>query len=520
MHIIYFNGKDIHCFYWVDGTLETSIQFNLTEESLLHLNSYLEKSRELESKLLIDVPDEDFKIESIPILGGKNQQLLIKNTLKRYYRENIYTSYNFQKKDEKNKKNNLYLLSSLENNESIQKISEIIEKNKIKLSGIYSVPILAQNTMRRILPNKNPNLLLSFNSNNTIRQNYFNGGFFNFTRLVTLRSEVNLTKNHEKTYEIIIHELQSLAKFFFNQRLIGFDQTLQVYILLPDHAYLEFNKIFLDTIQAEIKISLTFLSFSSIIKHKKGIDPSLLYADFVFSYEAHKEKQKTHYQTNLTEKTQNYFLLKKISLFLSILLISLSVIMLAYTTTYTQKTNKEIQLIEFNQKLYQSKYQDIFKNIEKNLALTPTMEKTFLENEKINLLGRIHPINFLYDASNIFSKPEFNLFKLESIQWDRFSESPENQATTEATEDPPKKVRAIAMISGSFDMSKISYTDTKKLVDQLIEVIQKAPDVISVNVEEIPVDTRSKKLFQDKSEFSPEKSKLIKNFSFKVELSQ
>ena len=79
MRVLYFNGKDLKCFHWSDQGLVGSFFFEKNELSLPIFETYLTQTNTIPTRILVDIMEEDYKLESIPHLLGNNQKLLIKN---------------------------------------------------------------------------------------------------------------------------------------------------------------------------------------------------------------------------------------------------------------------------------------------------------------------------------------------------------------------------------------------------------------------------------------------------------
>lgn len=535
MRVLYFNGKDLKCFHWSDQGLVGSFFFEKNEISLPIFETYLTQTNTIPTRILVDIMEEDYKLESIPHLLGNNQKLLIKNILKKFFRENIFTYYAYQNKDPKTHKNNIYLLSCLENMGALNTWLTLFEKHNIPVLGIYSLPILSIDLMRKIAPSKDPTLLLSINAPLLLRQTFFDHNQFKFSRLVKLRKEHGEAQDATTLTGIFISELQNLSRFFSSQKLFSHDKTLQVYILCKDQIIDEMKRNFPDILQMEIKIKVHFCSIESLLKKYEKSKATWKYADGLFSRLCESTKKSSHYSTAFIKNNIQLFLIKKISLFSATAFITIALLTLQTTLILTYNINQNVKKINAYTDQFEKKYSDDFYKIKRNLIASSVMEKAYHKTEEILIKSDLHPVHFMNDFSSILSKPEFKKITIARINWMRAEneKDPKNPnentqkiaptSTTESTSinnsvTSPVIAAQIAEVEGFINIDDLPYGEVVSNIESFILGLKTLNKVISVKVITWPIDLRSKMAYQDSSGYTVDNLENKKHFLIKIKM--
>ena len=98
---------------------------------------------------LVDVIEEDFRVETIPHVYGKDKQAVINRLLDKYYRSsNQFTYSETLSREKAGRKDDNVLLGAITNAKLITPWLEIIERCGTPLSGIWTLPLISKDLLK------------------------------------------------------------------------------------------------------------------------------------------------------------------------------------------------------------------------------------------------------------------------------------------------------------------------------------------------------------------------------------
>src|SRR4051812_34020255 len=212
-HILYFTGED-HYLYRADaGALELEAKFSADDLGVGAFREYLGPRRGTLFALLADVPGEDFHEEQIPALRGGDREAVVARRLASRYRDTrLATTLSLGQVAAAERRNERLLLASFTNTQQFAPWLDALEEAGARLTGVYSVPLLAPALAARLAAKDARVLLVSANRAG-LRQCYVENGRLRFARL-------------ERTVDLVP---QALAMFVRSetQRLVQYLTTLR-----------------------------------------------------------------------------------------------------------------------------------------------------------------------------------------------------------------------------------------------------------------------------------------------------
>ncbi len=223
--LLYLNTHRLTAYLWQAGSLTEEAAFEMRVEEHPRFTEYLRVHRNSHFRLLANVSEEGYLVESIPFLRGGDRQTLITRKIGQHFQGTPLASavsLGFEKDKRKNEK---LLLSALTNPAHFAPWLKCIEEADAALAGIYTVAQLAGTLLEKLrLPAKRC-LLLTL-QDNSIRETYLVDGQTMFSRMapVTDSSIAGIAGSFAA-------EASKLQQYLVSQRLIGRNETLPVYIL-------------------------------------------------------------------------------------------------------------------------------------------------------------------------------------------------------------------------------------------------------------------------------------------------
>ena len=212
-HILYFTGENHYLFRAEGGVLEQEAKFSADDLGIGAFREYLRPRRGTLFALLADVPGEDFHEEQIPALRGGDRDAVVARRLASRYRDTrLAAALSLGQVAATERRNERLLLASFTNTQQFAPWLDALEEAGARLTGVYSVPLLAPALAARLAAKEARVLLVSANRAG-LRQCYVENGRLRFARL-------------ERTVELAP---QALAMFVRTetQRLVQYLTTLR-----------------------------------------------------------------------------------------------------------------------------------------------------------------------------------------------------------------------------------------------------------------------------------------------------
>lgn len=229
--LAYHTGTHTEVYTWRSGTLSAKAIFNADADGFARFAAYLKKHNGSPLYFLVDIVEENFRLDTIPHVLGQSRTTLIDRKLEQLFRNEPHRYAEIQGRTTEGRRDDQLLLSALTNNESINPWINIVLECKILLVGIYSVPLLSQEIIPKLGLGDLPHLLLLTRQNSAgLRQSYFQNGRLKFSRLVFVDSN-----NTDSLIQTINEESTKAQQYLSNQRLLPQDLPLEIHFLCRDN---------------------------------------------------------------------------------------------------------------------------------------------------------------------------------------------------------------------------------------------------------------------------------------------
>lgn len=197
--------------------------FSTDETGVSGFDRYLDSSPESHFHLVVDLSDEDFRVETVAHVGGKDQKALLERKLQQFFRGNDYRSARIQDRDEGGRRDDRVLFSALTNPDLLAPWIDCLLRRKLRFKGIVSVPMLIEFFARLMVPERLPHLLVVNLEKNGLRQTYMQKGRLKFSRLLSV-------VDHNDMAEMLLSECIHIRQYLERLKLLPHGQPLQVHV--------------------------------------------------------------------------------------------------------------------------------------------------------------------------------------------------------------------------------------------------------------------------------------------------
>lgn len=502
-------SNQIKVFEFDQKHLSSSYEFKNHEEGLKEFELYLTASQAISSQVLVELLEEDFQRDKIPHVFGSDRQALIQRQITRHYRDNKHTHAHIIGRDSAGRRDDEVLLTSISNPEPVDIWMEIFDKHNVPITGIWSLPLLSEELIKKISQKHENILLVSRQMRSTLRESCFRGDRLLLSRQVKLDQGVRV-KNIPAAY--VSDGVEQIHKYLSNQRIIPFGSKLDVYCLIPENVLTDARESYQDS----NILGYHFITIESLFKQfgitsDHGHQADVLFA-FLCSRKAsssdhyHPGGEKNAYYTHLFEKAIFYT-----STIGSLVLLTVA----AFLVVNGLEKRQDMQVIQASTERLQRTYNETYIDYEAQIEGADLVRETFFFSERIKNESRVSPEDFLIPLGEVLGRSQFSLINLTSLVWEKFhgneletlrkdvwrkttpnlteySEYPYNEA--EMDDKIP-----VVTLGGTMRHDDLPYRETVKVMQDFVKALQNMPEVKNLFVSKTPVDIRVDSQFSDQS---------------------
>lgn len=486
--LFYYSGYRLTVFHWINGKFAGNYYFDPTEAGREEFSHYLEKTPRVPSRVLIDVIEEDFRIETIPHTFGADRKALVQRQIDRFFRNSgDFVWHECQGREKTGRRDDRLLMAALTNPNMLRPWLALIGAANVAVRGIWSLPLLSTKILPRLGAKSGNVFLISQQVSSNIRLSHFKDG-----KLISSRST---TINLEGTDygHFVAEQVEQTARFLANKRSIGFDEAINIHIIVPEEY---FDSVSTTCVSAHLR--------SFIIHHTHDVEKKVEtqgitgpYGNGIFAQLCSDDQiSRGHYGGKPDFAIYNTWLVGKALLGAAITLTVGSVLLASwiyFDNLRMQTDNRESgrQIADLN-----GQYQKHLQKLEPVLAKTGIMKASVDLSERINANKQISPQQFMVRFSNIFSSRRFDLLHITEIKWQAVAASnPGDESANLPTANVPVHLQASvqhqATIKGRVLVSADNIRDAVNQVNQLVDYLREDKQIKSVQLIKLPVDTRS-----------------------------
>lgn len=188
-HLIYLNNERLLSVIWRNGRTLDAQSFTVDAEGYLAFAQYVKRWSRLRVYFLVDLIEEDFRLDTIPYVRGNDRRELLNRKLNQMFRATPFRHAIVIDREAAGRRDNRVLYTSITNPELLNPWLEILEMVRVPLVGIYSAPLLSARLLKPLGQVAKHVLLVTLHQGNQLRQSYTHLGKTKFSRMTPLGTQ-------------------------------------------------------------------------------------------------------------------------------------------------------------------------------------------------------------------------------------------------------------------------------------------------------------------------------------------
>jgi hypothetical protein len=490
--VLFLAGGRLAVYHWSGGELLEPLWFSADEDGLTEFALYLAHSPHDPVYLLVDVVEEEFREESIPHVVGGDRRSLLRTRLNRLFRDPTYSYAVVQGREPDGRRDDRVLFTALIRPDLLSPWIGQISKHKIPLAGIYSLPIVSETLIKRMPVDSDHALLVTLQSSGGLRQTFFNRQRIKLSRLAMMPPGET-----PGGASYVLGEIEKIRRYLNSLRQLPHDSPLDVYVVGNGHLLSDITRQSPDSLTTRHHLfELDEVAEMAGMKAPYGSE----YSDRIFAHLLAKKRLPNQYAPASQTRHNTMYRARVgmiaasvvvviLSLFISVSNVVESVIAAGDTVSASQQTA-----------FYDERYEIARKRMPKIPAEPQDIKSAVEMAEKLRAY-KTTPRAMVVTLSEGLT--DFPNLMLDSINWmastnpDKPMGGREQRANVRqrsnavAGNSDGAQLYQLALINGHVDPFNGNYREALAMVRQFAATLLALPEVLAVDVVELPLDIGS-----------------------------
>ncbi len=224
--IFYITADEMTAFYCHKGNIEELARYSATAEGVSEFTEYLAQQSREPSAILVDVIEEEYRMETIPHVTGRDRNHLLERKLNKLFRRTPFFSAQVQGREKTERRDDQVMCAALTNPDVVESWLAVVRSCKVPLSGIYSISMVTEQLLKKLHLKHENALVLSLQHGALLRQSFFNHDKLKISRL----SLVSLSDM--KSYVANVQtEVERNQRYINRLQLLPFNKPMDICLL-------------------------------------------------------------------------------------------------------------------------------------------------------------------------------------------------------------------------------------------------------------------------------------------------
>ena len=233
--IFQFTDKTLTVYRWSRGELYTDSAYYIhNPEDLKLFTQNVQDWNGIIGYILMNLSSEEYHEEQLPHILGKDRKLMLERKLSKLFPGSDYTHYHFLKRKKTGRKDDIFLLSGINDTAAIEPYIDIMNRYQIEISGVYSTPLIINDAIKP-LEHASEVLVIATGkpAENRLpfRQTFLNRNLIHFNRLTSITT----SNDQDDLATKFNREIQRTWQYLNNRKEVTPGIDLEVILILPDN---------------------------------------------------------------------------------------------------------------------------------------------------------------------------------------------------------------------------------------------------------------------------------------------
>jgi hypothetical protein len=185
-HLLYLTNERLLAVIWRNGKTLSAESFAVDDAGQVAFANYLKRWAKLRAYFLVDLIEEDFRLDLIPHVRGSDRRELLDRKLNQMFRGMPFRHAIVLDREVAGRRDDRVLYTSITNSELLTPWLDLLDAERVPLVGIYSAPLLSARLLKPLGQTSKHELLVTIHQGNHLRQSYTHSGKTKFSRMTPM----------------------------------------------------------------------------------------------------------------------------------------------------------------------------------------------------------------------------------------------------------------------------------------------------------------------------------------------
>jgi hypothetical protein len=185
-HLLYLTNERLLSVIWRNGKTLAAESFAVDDAGQVAFANYLKRCAKLRAYFLVDLIEEDFRLDTIPHVRGSDRRELLDRKLNQMFRGTPFRHAIVLDRESAGRRDDRVLYTSITNAELLTPWLDLLDAERTPLVGIYSAPLLSPRLLKPLGQSAKHQLLVTIHQGNHLRQSYTHLGKTKFSRMTPM----------------------------------------------------------------------------------------------------------------------------------------------------------------------------------------------------------------------------------------------------------------------------------------------------------------------------------------------
>lgn len=475
---------------WQGRRLRLLEEFQADDAGREALAAHLARDPRTLVDVLVDVIEEEFRIERVPHVTGRDHNILVQRRAEQAFRLTSYRTAAVLTRRIDHKREDEVLLSALTNPDMIKPWVDVLLKNKIPLRGIFSVSQLYDALLKPLAVKDKRALVITQQKNAGMRQAFFHDRKLKISRL-------SPTGNSDAAAyaALLLAEIDKTQRYLARLKLMDREDVLAVHCVSDGNALVALRNACRDT----EKIKFHFHAVSSLHSEPDGTADASPYSDALLMSTL-REHVPQHSYASLSERRYAIYRLARYALH------GVSVATAIGAIAWAGMNTIDAQLMhEFNATAsrltadIQVRYEKVMEGVPQTPVSAQNLQTGVIIAQTLEDQRTLPHAMMKALSTALIAAPQM---RIEAIDW-RATANPASivfehvvaaapganpQNVAEGEVPPAETLFQVAQIKGSLISFDGDYRKAFETVNRFMAALRKTANIVSVEAVEMPLN--------------------------------
>lgn len=181
--VLHLGNDELVCVPWRFGRPLSERRFATSEHGYAQFTEWLRDWQNVPTRLVVDLIEEDFRVETLPHLRGRDRRVVIERRLAQLYRATPFRLAVMQGREAGGRRDDVVLCTAITQTDSLVACLDALARWRIPMLGVYPAALLGEQLLRRLRVDAEQLVLVTLLPRDALRMSFFQRGRLRFSRI-------------------------------------------------------------------------------------------------------------------------------------------------------------------------------------------------------------------------------------------------------------------------------------------------------------------------------------------------